>query len=81
MGLWAPQGVVEFWGLNAAYLPGIAPCGAKGAQHAQNIVLVLSRGRCIAEDPIADIGVRTVEQRFEALELSVIETREAGIGK
>jgi hypothetical protein len=72
--------VFGVWGLIDPYLPEIA-LGGKGAQHAQNIVFVLSRGWRTAKDPFAKIGVGTIEQRFEALELGVVETREAGIGE
>jgi hypothetical protein len=72
--------VVGVWGPTDRSLPEIA-LGAKGAQHSQNIVFVLSRRWHTAKDPFAKIGVWTIEQRFEALELGVVEAREAGIGE
>ena len=44
--------------------------------------MVVRRWRCgAATDPIKQIGVLAFEQRFEAVELAVVERVEMGIGK
>jgi len=54
---------------------------AETAQHPHQIVIVLRR-RCDAdEDPVEQIDVGAIEQRFEALELRAVQALEARFGE
>jgi len=53
----------------------------EGTQQVQHIVVVLRRRHAAVEDPLEEIRVGTVEQRFEAVELAGIEACQAAVGK
>jgi hypothetical protein len=46
---------------------------AEATQQAHHIVIMLWRRRAAAEDPIEKLGVGTVEQRFEPVELDPVQ--------
>jgi hypothetical protein len=54
---------------------------AEGAQQAHHVVVVLRRRRAAAGDPIEQVGVGTVEQRLEAVELAAVQPGKGGFAE
>jgi hypothetical protein len=50
--------------------------GAETTQQAHHIVIMFWRRRAAAENPIEQIGVGTIEQRFEPVELGPVQAVE-----
>jgi hypothetical protein len=46
---------------------------AEAAQQAHHVMIMLCRRRAVAQDPVEQIGVGAIEQRFEPIELSIIQ--------
>jgi len=46
-----------------------------------HVVIMFWRRRAAAENPIEQIGVGAIEQRFESVELGAIEVRERSLGE
>jgi len=55
--------------------------GPVGTQQVQHIMVVLRGGHTASKDPLQEIRVGTIEQRFEAVELARIEACQAVVGK
>jgi hypothetical protein len=51
------------------------------SQQADYVVIIFFRGRATANDPVEQIGVGAIEQRFEAVELRAVEAYETGVGE
>jgi hypothetical protein len=54
---------------------------AEATQQVHHIVIMFRRRRAAAENPIEEIGVRAIEQRFDSVELSAVEVRERSLGE
>jgi hypothetical protein len=55
---------------------------AEAAQQPHQLVIVLRRRRCDTdEDPVEQIDIGAIEQRFEALELRAVQALERRLGE
>ena len=54
---------------------------AETAQQVHHVVIMFWRRRAAAENPIEQIEVGAIEQRFESVELSAVEGRERSLGE
>src|SRR5215470_16989545 len=54
---------------------------AETAQQVHHVVIMFWRWRAAAENPIEQIGVGAIEQRFETVELGAVEVRERSLGE
>src|SRR3954454_9638414 len=55
--------------------------GAEIAQKAHHVMIMLWRRRADAEDPVEQIGVGAIEQRFESVELRSVQALEWPLDK
>ena len=60
----------------AVLLRPVMIAGAKATQQAHHIVIMFRGWRAAAENPIEQIGVGAIEQRFEPVELGPVEALE-----
>jgi hypothetical protein len=54
---------------------------AETAQQVHHVVIMFWRRRAAAENPIEQIGVGAIKQRFESIELGAVEVRERSLGE
>ena len=49
---------------------------AETAQQTHHVVIMFGRGRTVAQDPVEQISVGTIEQRLEPIELRIVQVPE-----
>jgi hypothetical protein len=54
---------------------------SEGSQQAHHIVVMLLRCCAAGDDPVKQIGIGAIEQRFEPFELRAVEVSEVDLGK
>jgi len=54
---------------------------SEGSQQAHHVVLIFFRWRDADDDPVEQIGIGTIEQSFESLDLRDVEVSQMGLGK
>jgi len=54
---------------------------AETAQQAHHVVIMFCRRRAVAQDPVEQICVGAIEQRFEPIELRIVQVPEGLFGE
>jgi len=54
----------------------VVASGAERAEQTHHVVVIFRRRRSAAENPIEQIGVGAIEQRFEPIELGIVQALE-----
>ena len=66
--------------LSVSLRPAMA-AGAETTQQAHHVVIMFRRRRDADHDPVEQVGISTIEQSFEPLDLRDVEVSQMGLGK